>query len=126
MRGARQEYESASPQEELGMPTEKKSFDHPVADLPKNGGNFLLKKGTVITTPDMKSIEVGMDVLAEIGLPSREIEMHRQLNSPRVLAYNKEKMNVVRDRRDVIIDYRVVGYVYGAETYQTETYPDED
>lgn len=100
-----------------------------VENLPLHGGKYTLPEGSVIQLlkpGEKKILSEAMDVV--IGAPSTEILRCRQFAVPRVEPSDVETMSpfqIQRDLRDVIVNNRVVGYVYGDEIYMSEKYPND-
>jgi len=102
---------------------------HVVENLPPAGGPYTLPEGTVIqlfTPGQEKTLTENTAVV--IGAPSREIIQLRAFRSPRIGVDEAQKMSpfsVTMDMREVIIDKKVVGYVYGDEIYKSASYPND-
>lgn len=125
--------EVSQPKEFLYIETEGKPWEHPLGDIPKQGGQYTLKEGSVMQLRDGKNVLIKENLDVEIGLPSKDIERERMKGSHDISQFDPQYQtaiaemdnNFFRDRRDVILNYEVIGWIYGTELYNSDAYPDD-
>ena len=99
--------------------TPKKETRPELRDFPRLGGSYTLPRGTEVSV-NGTSIVLDEDMDVEIGLPSRDIQMYRQLNVKLLTSEEAASPSrfVIADQREVLVQGRIFGYVNGPDRYE--------